>query len=172
MNVGVILVQIWCNTLCDDNINNQYYRFFTAGLTHTNVLHLIANVCTMLWIGHLYESRLGSVKFLLIGFICAVVSQVIYLMIYPDSTDSFGGSGYNFALCGFCLAMQFLVTDFPRLKWGTWSGNWIITYLIIGNLPILPFMDLTTGVFHIIAFFLGVSVALVCRIFARKGSGA
>lgn len=37
------------------HIGNQYYRLFTAGLVHTNIVHMIANVCAMFWIGYLYE---------------------------------------------------------------------------------------------------------------------
>ena len=145
-------------------IGNQYYRLFTAGLVHTNIVHMIANVCAMLWIGYLYEKHLGSVKFLLVGVICAVACQVIFLAIYSNATENFGGSGYNFALCGFALAMQLLVPDFPKLTFGTWSGNWLIIYLIASNIPVLSFMNITTTVFHIIAFAVGMGTAFVFRL--------
>lgn len=143
-------------------IRNQYYRFFTAGLTHKNIVHLITNVCAMLWIGYLYEQRLGSIKFLLVGTICAVACQVVFLAIYSNATEGLGGSGYNFALCGFGLAMQLLVPDFPKITFGTWSGDWLIIYLVISNIPVLSFMNATTGVFHIISFALGMGTAFVC----------
>ncbi len=184
--VSVIICLIWIvvwvyvasndnglNVLCGKGINqigNQYYRFFTAGLTHTNILHLIANVCAMLWIGYLYEQRLRSVNFLLVGFICAIVCQVVFLAIYPNVTESFGGSGYNFALCGFGLAMQFLVTDFPKITFGTWSGNWLIIYLIVCNIPVLSFMNVTAIIFHSIAFALGIGVAFLFRMLGHKNS--
>ena len=145
------------------HIGTQYYRLFTAGLVHTNIVHMIVNVCTMFWIGYLYEQRLGSVKFLLVGVICAVVCQVVFLTIYSSTTESFGGSGYNFALCGFALAMQLLVPDFPKLTFGTWSGNWCIIYLITSNIPVLSFMNITTTVFHIIAFAVGMGTAFIFR---------
>ena len=147
-------------------VGNQYYRFFTAGLTHTHILHMLANVCAMFWIGYLYEQRLGSVRFFLIAIFCAIASQVIFLGIYSDATENFGGSGYNFALCGFGLTMQFLAPDFPRITYGTWSGNWLIYSLIIGNIPILSFMNGTTVIFHAIAFAIGMGVAFVYRILA------
>jgi membrane associated rhomboid family serine protease len=142
-------------------IGNQYYRFVTAGLTHVHVLHLIANVCAMFWLGYLYEEHMGSVKFLLVGFVCAVVCQVIFLAIYHNSTGSYGGSTYNFALCGFGLAMQFLSPGFPRIALGTWSGNWLAVYMVVGNIPLMSFMNLTTLIVHAIAFALGVVAALV-----------
>lgn len=145
-------------------VGNQYYRFFTAGLTHTHILHMLANVCAMFWIGNLYEERLGSLRFLLIAVLCAVACQVIFLSIYSTATESFGGSGYNYALCGFGLTMQLLVPDFPKITYGTWSGNWLIFSLILGNIPFLSFMNGTTVIFHAIAFALGACAALVCRV--------
>lgn len=142
-------------------IGNQYYRFFTAGLTHENFIHLLFNVCFMFWIGYLYENRVGSIKFLLVALVCAVVCQVIFLAIYRNVTSSIGGSAYNFALCGFGLTMQFLVPDFPKIELGTWSGNWIIISLIAGNVPIMSFMNVSTIVFHLVAFVLGVGAAFV-----------
>ena len=152
--------------LCGKGINqvgNQYYRFYTAGLTHTHILHMLSNVCAMFWIGYLYEQRLGSVKFLLIGIICTLACQVIFLAIYSNATENFGGSGYNFALCGFALTMQLLVPDFPKLTFGTWSGNWLFIYLITSNIPVLSFMNVTTVLFHAIAFVLSIGAAFVFR---------
>ena len=149
-------------------IDNQYYRFFTAGLTHQHIIHLLFNVGAIFWIGYLYEKHIGSIKFLLIAVLCAIACQVIFLCIYSNVTDSIGGSGYNFALLGFGLAMQFLVPDFPKITFGTWSGNWLIIYMILGNIPMLSFMNITTIVFHLIAFAIGACAALICWLLGMK----
>ncbi len=145
------------------NIGNEYYRFLTAGITHINLIHLIVNVCAMFWIGYLYENQIGTVKFLAVGIICAVISQIIFLSLYRNATESVGGSAYNFALCGFGLAMQFLLPGFPKMQLGTWSGNWLIIYLIASNIPVLSFMNVSTIVFHIVAFALGIIAAFICK---------
>ena len=116
----------------------------------------------MFWIGYLYEERTGSVRFVLLGIACAVISQMIFLCIYRDTLQSVGGSAYNFALCGFGLTMQFLVPGFPKMKFGTWSGNWLIIYLIASNIPVLSFMNVTIIIFYMIAFVVGVAAAFVC----------
>lgn len=145
------------------HIGNEYYRFLTAGLTHTSLIHLLVNVCAMFWIGYLYEHQVGLVKFLAIGIMCAVISQVIFLCVYHNATESVGGSAYNFALCGFGLAMQFMVPEFPKMQFGTWSGSWLIIYLVASNIPVLSFMNVTTIVFHVIAFVVGIVAAFVCH---------
>lgn len=143
-------------------IGNEYYRFLTAGLTHTSLIHLIVNVCAF-WVGYLYEHQIGTVKFLAIGIVCSVISQVIFLCIYRNATASVGGSAYNFALCGFGLAMQFLVPGFPKMQFGTWSGSWLIIYLIASNIPVLSFMNVTAIVIHVIAFVMGIAAAIICH---------
>lgn len=176
VSIAIILIWIiiWILVSCNNHvlpllegkgisqIGDQYYRFFTAGLTHTHAIHLLANVCAMFWIGFLYENRIGSIRYLIIGVICAVLSQVIFLSIYRNVAESFGGSVYNYALCGFGLTMQLLVPGFPKMAFGTWSGNWLIFYLVAGNIPVLPFMNVTTLMIHLIAFAVGSLAALGC----------
>lgn len=171
----VVWIIVWCLVTTKNiapalsgkgisHIGKEYYRFFTAGITHTNFIHLIVNVCAMFWIGYLYEHKIGTVEFIGIGVICAVISQVIFLCIYRNATESIGGSTYCFALCGFGLAMQFFVPEFPKMQFGTWSGSWLIIYLIASNIPVLSFMNVTTVVIHIIAFAVGIFAAVFYRI--------
>ena len=98
------------------------------------------------------------------GLVCAVVSQVFFSAIYSNAIESFGGSGYIFALCGFGLVMQILVPDFPKIEFGTWSGNWLVIYLILSNIPMLPSINGATIVFHLVSFVLGGGAAFVCRL--------
>ncbi len=141
-------------------IGNDYYRFFTAGLTHTSLKHLLVNAFAMFWVGYLYEGHMGSARFLTVGLLCAVTAQFLFLCVYGSTESSFGGSVYIFALCGFCLISQFLSPDFPRFKLGTWGGNWLTIYLIASNIPKFLAPDLSTLVIHGIAFALGCVAAL------------
>lgn len=149
-------------------VGGEYYRFVTAALTHTNFIHLFFNVCAMFWIGFLYEEHLGSIRFLLIAVLCAVISQVIFLCIYKNADQSFGGSVYVYALCGFGLTMQCLLPDFPKMQWGKWSGNWLVISLIAGNIPVLSFMNITTLFVHAISFGVGILAALLCKLLGMK----
>lgn len=144
-------------------IGCQYYRLFTAGLTHKNVIHLIINICAMFFIGQLYEQKLGSIKFLIIGVLCAIITQLVFLAIYSNTAESIGGSAYNFALCGFVLTTQILNPEFPKLTLGTWGRNWILIYLIGSNIPVFSFINISTVVFHLISFGLGAITAILFK---------
>ena len=163
--VWVIVITTNCDHVLSgkgiSNMGSEYYRFFSAGITHKNLIHLLANISAMFWVGYLYERRFGTLKFLAVGTFCAVLSMVIFLCIYRNAEGIIGGSVYNFALCSLGLTLQFLVPEFPKITLGTWSGNWLVIYLIASNIPFLPFMNITTVILHAIAFALGIIVALV-----------
>ncbi len=149
-------------------IGNEYHRFLTAGLVHTDFIHLAANILSLFWIGHLYERRIGSARFLAVGAGCAVLAQVVFLCVFRNAEGCVGGSALNYALCGYALASQLLVPDFPKMKFGTWGGSWLIIYLTAANIPLLPFMNATTIILHAIAFVLGLAAALICSLPRRK----
>ncbi len=148
-------------------IGNEYYRVFTAGLTHKHILHLLANVSAILWIGYLYEQHIGSIKFAIIGILCAVVAQFVFLCIYRNADNSIGGSVYTFAFLGFGLVTGFLVPNFPKITLGTWSGNWLAIYGVASNIPYLVATDVTTIVIHAIALSLGAVAGVVYWLFNK-----
>jgi len=180
--VSIILVwlAVWLLTLFSEHaasvlcgrgiaiIDNEYYRFLTASFVHTDVIHLLVNASAMFWIGYLYERRVGSLKFLAVGAVCAVLTQFVFLCVFRNAEMSVGGSALNYVLCGFALMLQRLIPDFPKMKFGKWSGNWLIIYLIAANIPLLAFMDATTVIMHAIAFAFGVIAALTCFQFGMR----
>lgn len=180
----VVWIVLWILVVCKKDvlstlagrgaakIGNQYYRFFTGWLLHKHIVHLLANVSALFWIGLVYENHMGSVRYLLVGLICTALCAVVYSFIYRNASECIGGSSFTFALLGFGLTMQFLVPGFPKLALGTWSGNWLLIYAIAGNNPIrisiLPFVDAATIVTHVISFALGILTALGCWLLGMR----
>ncbi len=145
------------------SIRGEYYRFFTANMLHVNMVHLLINAAALFWAGYVYERRMGSIRFAVAAVLCAAAAQVVFSLLYPASQRSIGGSPIIFALCGFGIIMHLLAPDFPKLRLGTWSGNWLTIYLLGANLPVMPFMDISAVVIHGIAFAMGAAAAVVCR---------
>ena len=180
----VVWIALWILVVCKKDvlstlagrgaakIGNQYYRFFTGWLLHKHIVHLLANVSALFWIGLVYENHMGSVRYLLVGLICTALCAVVYSFIYRNASECIGGSSFTFALLGFGSTMQFLVPGFPKLALGTWSGNWLLIYAIAGNNPfrisILPFVDAATIVTHLIAFAFGILTALGCWLLGMR----
>lgn len=139
-------------------ISNEYYRFFTAGLVHTNLVHTLGNIYLILWLGNKYENSIGSFRFLCIGFVGSALSYFIFSLIYKNAISSAGGSGYWYALAGYILAQQFLVSGFTK------SGQkWLILYVLVflSISPITPGMAKGAAIFHVIAFVLGVCMGIM-----------
>lgn len=150
--------------LCGKGINNiagEYYRFFTGTMMHNSFIHLLANCATLYWIGYYLEKNIGSGKFLIFGTIATILSEMIFYSIYSNVDVSFGGSVFIFSFIGLILVLQFLKPEFQRFKLGTWYGNWILIYGIVSNIPILPFMNVTTIVIHCISFSVGILLGLL-----------
>jgi len=173
--IMLVWLVVWILTLTGENvadalcgkgiatIGNEYYRFLTACLVHTDAVHLAVNISALFWTGLLYEQKTGSLRFLAVGAVCAVLAQVAFLCIFRTAEGSMGGSPPVYALCGFGITLRRFIPDFPKIEFGTGSGNWLIIYLIAANVPLLSFMDITTPVIHAIAFGLGVLSALAMR---------
>ena len=139
-----------------DNIGNEYYRFFTGPLLHFNLIHLLANISGIFWVGYFLEQSIGSVKFLIFGLVASTLTEIIYCFIYRTSENNIGGSIYVFALIGLIIVLQILKpAGYQRFHLGTWYGNWILSYAVLGNVPVLPFMTSGTIVTHLLALLTG-----------------
>ena len=65
-----------------------------------------------------------------------------------------GGSPVVFALIGFILISQFMRKSLPRFQLGTWYGNWIVGYAVLGNLPFFS-GNASTLIIHLMALAVG-----------------
>ena len=138
------------------NLGVAYYRLFTGALLHVNIIHLLANVVTMFWVGYFLERSLGSIKMILFILCATFIANLIFSFIYKAATSVIGGSVCVFTCIGLIIALQLFKPDFPRFHLGTWYGNWILVYSIVGNFPVMSFMDYTTVTIHIIALVTGI----------------
>lgn len=91
----------WQDFLCDVRAG-QLWRLFTPALLHGDWIHILFN---MLWfniLGSLIELRVGKLKYLLLIFISAVLSNIFQYFI--GGYAFLGFSGVVMALVGFSYA--------------------------------------------------------------------
>jgi len=74
-----------------------YLRLFTHVLGHASVSHLLGNVCLMLVLGPVVESRYGSKNLLTFIVLTALVTGLLHVALFP-STGLMGASGIVFML--------------------------------------------------------------------------
>lgn len=150
------------------DIGGEYYRYATGPLLHFNLLHLLVNAVTVCWVGYYMEARVGSLRFFLFGLAAGTLAELLYALIFPHSQDNIGGSVWIFAYIGLIVVSKLFRPDYlPRFRLGTWYGNWIVAYAILGNIPFLSFMDGGTVVTHLIALTTGGVLGAGMLLFTR-----
>ena len=93
------------------------YRQFTSMFLHADILHLIANLIGLYFIGNYTEKKYGwwltYIVFLIVSFMQFLITDPIFAAIAPEkfkevySMPSCGASGGIFALIGIALAALF-----------------------------------------------------------------
>lgn len=150
-----------------ESIGRQYYRFLTGPLLHFNLIHLLININALYWVGYFAEERIGSIHYFAVGLIGSTLVEIIYSCIYKSSANNIGGSVWVFIYIGLVFVFQLLKPDFPKIHLGTWYGNWILGYSILGNIPLLSFipqlsfMSYGTTVTHLCALAVGAILGLI-----------
>lgn len=151
----IIGLRINCiDTLGNKGINiiqNEYYRFFSGLLVHGNLIHLIVNIITLYFsVNYLYEQQIDQIKLLVFSIIVGIGSNIIFSMIYRNST-SVGGSPIIFAMFGLILALQIMNKNVERFTLETLQTRWLLGYAILGNIPFFS-KNISAFVIHFTAF--------------------
>ena len=144
-----------------DIIGHEYYRFATGPLLHFNLIHILANVAALFWVGYFLEVSLGSVNFVLFGVLASTIAEIINSFIYRSSQNNIGASVYVFAFFGLIVVTQRLKSGFPKFHLRTWYGNWLFFYAVIGNIPVFSFTGDGTLVLHLISFITGAAIGVL-----------
>ncbi|REE00188.1 membrane associated rhomboid family serine protease [Marinoscillum furvescens DSM 4134] len=94
-------------------LNGETYRLITSQFLHGNLLHLIVNVYSLVYVGLQVERQLGWRDFLLLyllsGFVGGIASLHFNLFVV-----SVGASGAVLGVYAFLIVMQITAKDSPR----------------------------------------------------------
>lgn len=142
-----------------DLVQGEFYRYATGPLLHFNLPHLLINAVTMFWVGYYMEASVGSVRLFLFGLAAGTLAELAYVCIFRSSQQNIGGSVWIFAYIGLIIACRLWRPGFPRFRMGTWYGNWIAAYAVLGNIPVMSFMDGGTVVIHLLSLLIGGALA-------------
>ncbi|MCF3112065.1 rhomboid family intramembrane serine protease [Niabella sp. CC-SYL272] len=96
--------------------DGQWWRLLTCTFLHGGLLHILANMYGLLFVGILLEPLLGRWKFLFIYLVTGILGSIASIWWY-DATVSVGASGAIFGLYGCflaCLLLKVFPPDFGR----------------------------------------------------------
>ena len=146
-----------------NRIGNEHYRFVTGLLVHSRILHLLANVVGLYFVGRYLEPQIVSWKLLAFSLLIGIVTNTIFASIYRNAV-SIGGSPIIFSLIGLILALQMTHTDIFDLRLGSWCGNWILFYVFFANIPLFSTSFVSTVVIHVVPTVLGMVLGSICTV--------
>lgn len=92
--------------------DGQWWRLLTNTFMHGGLMHILANMYGLLFVGIFLEPLLGRIKYLVIYLTTGLIASVASIWWY-EATVSVGASGAIFGLYGFFLA-TILLKVFPR----------------------------------------------------------
>lgn len=97
--------------------DGQWWRLLTSTFLHGGLMHILANMYGLLFIGIFLEPLLGRKKYLFVYLTTGVLASIASVWWY-DATVSVGASGAIFGLYGFflaCLLLKVFPPDFGKI---------------------------------------------------------
>jgi membrane associated rhomboid family serine protease len=88
----------------------DWYRLVTATFLHGSIIHLLANMVSLWWLGSLVEQVLGSLRYLLLYFVSGLCGSAGALLLEDANVPSVGASGAVYGIMGALLIHEWLRT--------------------------------------------------------------
>ncbi|HEX4372356.1 MAG TPA: rhomboid family intramembrane serine protease, partial [Puia sp.] len=92
--------------------DGQWWRLLTNTFLHGGLMHLLANMYGLLFVGIFLEPKLGKIKYAIIYLATGIIASIASLYLH-DATISIGASGAIFGLYGVFLSLL-LTKVFPK----------------------------------------------------------
>lgn len=119
-------------------INGEWWRLLTNTFLHGGLMHLLANMYGLFFVGIFLEPRLGKVKYAIIYLITGILASITSIW-WHDAAISVGASGAIFGLYGVFLALL-LTKIYPK----EFSNAFLVSTLIFVGYNLL--MGLSGGI--------------------------
>jgi len=92
--------------------DDEWWRLITSTFLHGGIMHLVANMVGLIFVGIFLEPRIGSKKFAVIYLVTGILASITSI-IWHEATVSVGASGAIFGLYGLFLALM-LTKAYPK----------------------------------------------------------
>ena len=146
--------------------DNQWWRLLTSIFLHGGLMHILANMVGLLFVGIFLEPLLGRRKYLLIYLITGVIVSFMSIWWY-DATVSVGASGAIFGLYGFFLACMLLKVFHPDFS----KAFLISTLVFIGFNLLMGFIGGIDNAAHIGGLVSGFVIGMIMSKGLKKEEG-
>lgn len=137
--------------------DGEWWRLILHMYLHAGIWHMLFNILALLFAGKVVEKKIGSLPYLLLYHVIAVVNAIMMCLIFPDSV-SVGASAGIFGMIGIVSVLKWKKDAVcgENLKRG--EVIYIVVFSILSLL--LGFESFVT---HLNAFVFGVIAGLVLK---------
>ena len=135
--------------------DGEWWRLFLHMYLHAGVLHMLFNIFSLLFVGKVVEKKMGSLPYLLLYHVIAVVNAIIMCLIFPDSI-SVGASAGIFGMIGIVCVMKWRKDAICNKSLKKGEFIYIIVFSVLSLL-----LGLESFVTHLVAFVFGIIVGLL-----------
>ena len=135
--------------------DGEWWRLFFHMYLHAGVLHMFFNVFSLLFVGKVVEKKIGSLLYLLLYHVIAIVNAIIMCLIFPDSI-SVGASAGIFGMIGIVCVMKWKKDAVCNESLKKGELIYIIVFSVLSLL-----LGLESFVTHLVAFVFGIIVGLL-----------
>ncbi len=94
----------WGGNFRPDTVTGGWWRLFTSMFLHAGIIHLLANMYALLYIGLLLEPLLGRFRYAAAYILAGICSGLMSIVVHTNVV-AVGASGAIFGLYGVFLAM-------------------------------------------------------------------
>ncbi len=139
-----------------DNMGKgQWYRLITAPFFHMNLLHMMANLFGIYFVGSFLEDKIGSGLFLLIYMVGNLLVSLLF-SAFSSFTKGTGASPGIFALIGCIFYLYIQTPELFDFHFGTWQTSYLIFYATLGN-----FIGIGGAISHVLGFIFGILMSML-----------
>lgn len=144
----------------------KYWRVVTALFVHVGIMHLVMSLGMLFATGYILEKVLGSLRFLMIFFICGIFSNILGLLYFD--MDMAGIWGAIFGLFG--IAIPLVAFKIFNKKYRELFGGTIAAILIITlNSMFFAFINtLSYMVYYLLTLCFGIVLGVVMVITQKQ----
>ena len=142
--------------------NGQFYRLITYGFLQTSIIHLLANIIALWYIGGLFEESIGRLKFVLVFAVGLIIPGILLLVIYPNA-HIYGASPAIFAFIGILVNWAFRRKELWQYLRRQKGYRFVAGYFVLGNIP-----GICTFVFHLLGFITGLLLGFIIVSYFEK----
>ena len=138
-------------------VKGQFYRLITYGYLQASVIHLLANIIALWYIGGFFEEFIGRLRFFLVFASGLIIPGMLLLVIYPNA-HIYGVSPAIYAFIGVLVNWIFRRKELWQILKRQKGCGFIAGYFILGNIP-----GICTFVFHMLGFISGLLIGFVIK---------